>query len=128
MSQQPTPAPRTPRTPRKPPDHPLIDALHLLSGKWAMHVLFHMNNRGGPMRFSELQRLIPQVTAKELTKRLRELERAGLVKRTVHAEVPPRVEYLMTPLCTTLVEPLTALTRWAEAHATEIARHWGDDP
>lgn len=57
-----------------------------------------------------------------LTQTLRSLERDGLVTRTVFPEVPPRVEYALTPLGRTLIEPLDAITKWAETHVLEIER------
>jgi DNA-binding HxlR family transcriptional regulator len=65
------------------------------------------------MRFSELQRHIPGISQRMLTLTLRQLERDGLVTRTVHAEVPPRVEYELTDMGTTLIEPSLALASWA---------------
>jgi DNA-binding HxlR family transcriptional regulator len=73
----------------------------------------------GRMRFSQLRRLVG-ATAKVLTQSLRALERDGIVERTVYAEVPPRVEYELTPLGHALQEPIAALAEWAEAHIGEV--------
>ena len=73
----------------------------------------------GPQRFTALRRVIGEVSRKMLTQTLRGLERNGLVQRTVFAQVPPRVEYSLTPLGQTLCEPLAAIRSWAEAHLEE---------
>jgi DNA-binding HxlR family transcriptional regulator len=72
--------------------------------------LHHLH--GGTLRFGQLQRLVPHVTQRVLTLQLRELERDGLITRTVYAEVPPRVEYDMTPPCKALMPILAALGDW----------------
>jgi DNA-binding HxlR family transcriptional regulator len=94
--------------------------LDLLSGRWAMPVLFHLHRANGPIRFGQLQRSIGRVTQKELTRTLREFEARGLVERQVFAEVPPRVEYRVTPLGESLREPLCQLARWSEEHADAL--------
>ena len=71
------------------------------------------------MRYSELRRSIGGISQKMLTQTLRELEADGLVDRKVHPVVPPKVEYSLTDLGRTLVDPLTALGTWAEEH-TEV--------
>jgi DNA-binding HxlR family transcriptional regulator len=71
-------------------------------------------------RFNELRRAIGGISQKMLTQTLRDLERDGLVKRTVYAEIPPRVEYALTALGRTLCGPLSALTQWAEQHIGEV--------
>ncbi len=72
------------------------------------------------MRYAELQRAIGGISQKMLTQTLRSLERDGLVQRTVHPVVPPKVEYSLTRLGRTLIEPLHALCRWSEKHLTEL--------
>ncbi len=72
------------------------------------------------MRYSELRRSIGGISQKMLTQTLRELEADGLVNRKVHPVVPPKVEYSLTDLGRTLVDPLTALGAWAEEHTEEI--------
>ena len=72
-----------------------------------------------PQRFTALRRGLGHVSQKMLTQTLRGLERNGLVQRTVFAQVPPRVEYSLTPLGQTLCEPLAAIRRWAETHLEE---------
>ena len=74
----------------------------------------------GPQRFSEVARQVSGISQKMLTQTLRGLERDGLVTRTVHAEVPPRVEYELTTAGHTLIGPLAALDNWAREHVPSI--------
>jgi len=73
-------------------------------------------------RFNELRRMIGGISQKMLTQTLRDLERDGLVNRTMYAEIPPRVEYELTPLGKTLCGPISALTQWAHDHIDEVKR------
>lgn len=90
-------------------------ALRLLSGKWKGEILWRLVD--GKQRFGQLRRAIPDVTQHMLTTQLRDLESEGLIKRTVFAEVPPRVEYEMTPAARALRPVFDELFRWANAHA-----------
>jgi DNA-binding HxlR family transcriptional regulator len=90
-------------------------ALRLLSGKWKGEILWQLVY--GKQRFGQLRRAIPDVTQHMLTTQLRDLESEGLVKRTVFPEVPPRVEYEMTPAARALRPVFDELFRWANAHA-----------
>jgi DNA-binding HxlR family transcriptional regulator len=74
----------------------------------------------GTMRYAELQRTIGGISQKMLTQTLRSLERDGLVQRKVHPVVPPKVEYSLTRLGRTLIEPLHELCRWSEKHLAEL--------
>lgn len=74
----------------------------------------------GPRRFSELRVPLHRVTAKVLTESLRAMERDGFVTRTVYDEHPPRVEYALTPLGRSLLEPLALAGRWCEEHGDEL--------
>ncbi|HEY9735300.1 MAG TPA: helix-turn-helix domain-containing protein [Trichocoleus sp.] len=74
----------------------------------------------GEMRFSKLQQRIGGISQKMLTKTLRQLERDGLVTRRVYAEVPPRVDYTLTPLGRSLGEAVCSLWLWAEAHLEDV--------
>jgi len=94
--------------------------LDRIGDRWTVLVVGSLT--GGPMRFSELSRRIDGVSQKMLTQTLRGLERDGLVTRTVHAEVPPRVEYQLTATGRTLTEPLAALDAWARAHFDDVVR------
>ncbi|HEX9935871.1 MAG TPA: helix-turn-helix domain-containing protein [Longimicrobium sp.] len=97
--------------------------LDLVADKWAVIVIYVLSS--GTHRFGELQRAVGGVSQKMLTQTLRGLERDGLVERKVYPEVPPRVEYTLSPLGETLVEPLSALCRWAEDHLWEVERARG---
>ena len=90
-------------------------ALRVLSGKWKGEILWQLVD--GKQRFGQLRRAIPDVTQHMLTTQLRDLESEGLVKRTVFPEVPPRVEYDMTPAARALRPVFDELFRWANAHA-----------
>lgn len=92
--------------------------LDLIAAKWTAIVVYALLR--GTCRFGELRREIGGVSQKVLTETLRELERDGLVARTVFPEVPPRVEYALTPLGRTLAEPLAAICRWSEEHLAEV--------
>ena len=87
------------------------DVLDRIGDKWSLLVIVTLNE--GLLRFTELQRHIPGISQRMLTLTLRQLERDGLVVRTVHAEVPPRVEYELTDVGRTLIEPSMALASWA---------------
>src|SRR5579871_3713065 len=95
-------------------DCPTRHALDRIADKYTVLVIAFLQEK--PRRFDELQRVITGISQKMLTQTLRSLERDGLVKRTVYAEVPPRVEYELTPFGETLIEPLAALKNWAETH------------
>ncbi len=92
--------------------------LSLLADKWTVLVVAALTS--GPRRFGELQRRIEGVSAKVLTDCLRGLEQDGIIVRTAFPTIPPKVEYTLTPLGASLVEPLTALCRWAAAHLEEV--------
>ena len=91
---------------------PVESALDVIGGKWKVVILFRLFE--GTKRFNELRRLLPNVTQRMLTNQLRELERDGLVKRTVYAQVPPKVEYSVTDRGRTLKPVLGALRKWGE--------------
>jgi DNA-binding HxlR family transcriptional regulator len=83
-----------------------------IGDKWTLLIVGALSV-GHRLRFTELQRHIPGISQRMLTVTLRHLERDGLVRRTMHAEVPPRVEYELTSIGTTLIEPARELSRWA---------------
>lgn len=89
----------------------LAGAMELLSRKWALLIIEALLD--GPRRFTEIQRSLREVNPKLITVRLRELEAGGLVSRTVYAEVPPRVEYALTPRGRRLRPAVEALRRFA---------------
>ena len=94
---------------------PITASLEVLGGKWKVLVLARLAEHP-LLRFGELHRLIPKVSQKMLTQQLRELEEAGLVARRIYAEVPPRVEYRLTPHGQTLQPVLSALRDWGDLH------------
>ena len=100
---------------------PMVDFVHLISGKWAIPILYRLIVTDGPVRFSALQRAVAPITQKELTKQLRLFEQRGLVRRTVYAEVPPRVEYEVTALGRSLRPTLDSLAGWMRSHAQQLA-------
>jgi DNA-binding HxlR family transcriptional regulator len=92
--------------------------LDRIGDKWAIYVVDRLG--GGPRRFSQLLRGIDGITARMLTVTLRGLERDGILTRTVHAAVPPRVDYALTPLGETLLSAIGQLVGWADCHLPEI--------
>lgn len=97
---------------------PTRQVLDLIADKWTVLIIGLLE--GDPRRFSELRRAIEGISQKMLTQTLRRLERDGIVTRTVYAEVPPRVEYELTPLGKTLCVPITAIRDWAGTHIDAI--------
>ena len=91
-------------------------ALRLLDGRWKLLIMFHLFG-GQVQRFSDLERLIDGVSQKMLAQQLRQMEEDGLVVRTVHPEVPPRVEYRLTPWGEALCPALEAMLNWIEARS-----------
>ena len=100
-------------------------ALSIVGAKWTLVVLHDLMD--GPKRFGELQRMIPSASAKMLSERLRELERHGLITRSVFAEVPPRVVYTLTETGRTLWPIVDALERWGRRLRTADDRVASDD-
>ena len=97
---------------------PVRDVLDRVGDKWSMLTIAMLD--AGPRRFSELRRSIDGISQRMLTLTLRRLERDGLVTRTQFPTIPPRVEYELTRLGKTLLEPVMALGKWAEKHRAEI--------
>ena len=101
---------------------PIQRTIALMGDKWKILVFIALS--AGPMRFGHIQRALAGVTAKVLTRQLRDLEKDGFLTRTVYAEVPPRVEYTLTDLGRSFLPIVEQLKDWAESHATELmARH-----
>lgn len=94
------------------------DVLNRVGDKWSVQIVALLGD--GTMRFSELRRAIEGISQRMLTLTLRGLERDGLVTRTVFPEIPPRVDYELTKLGETLLEPIQGLAEWASAHRTSI--------
>lgn len=96
------------------------ETLARIGDKWAVLVVELLCEGRGPMRFNEIRRAIDGISQRMLTLTLRSLERDGLVIRTVHPTVPPRVEYTLTDLGRTLRTPLCAVAEWARANRGAI--------
>ena len=119
MAAAPTSLPSPERTPERARNARLIrDALALLTSKWSVDVLLALGD--GSRRYHELLGDLEPISEKVLTQTLRAMERDGLIGRRVHAEVPPRVEYALTPLGATLAAPMRALGSWSLAHGRHV--------
>src|SRR6266850_8551386 len=88
-------------------------ALKFIEGRWKLLILFHLFG-GQVLRFSDLERAIPAISQKMLAQQLRQLEADGIVARTVHNQVPPKVEYRLTSWGQSLCPALDALLKWGE--------------
>jgi DNA-binding HxlR family transcriptional regulator len=97
---------------------PVVEVLDRVAGKWS--ILIVVAAARGPIRFTELERAIDGISRRMLTLTLRNLERDGLLKRTVYATVPPKVSYELTPIARELHASLLSLTDWAERHRATI--------
>jgi DNA-binding HxlR family transcriptional regulator len=100
------------------PDCPSRVILDRIGDKWTVLVVQSLSD--GVLRFSELRDRVGGVAPKVLTQTLRSLERDGLVTRKVYAQVPPKVEYRLTPLGRSLLGPIGALRDWAEGHVGAV--------
>ena len=99
-----------------------LDAtLRVIAGKWKPLILYFLA-QGGPTRYGVLRRAVRDVSDKMLIQQLKELEADGLVKRTDYKEVPPRVDYDLTPLGHSLAEALVPLCSWGTANLAEVTR------
>lgn len=94
------------------------DVLTLVGDRWSLLIIGFL--RDGPRRFSEVHRGITGISQRMLTLKLRRLEQSGLVHRTVFPTVPARVEYRLTPLGVTLIQPMLGLIGWAAEHRDEL--------
>lgn len=92
--------------------HGVEQALKILEGRWKLVILFHLFG-GKLLRFSDLERAIPAVSQKMLIQQLRQMEKDGVVRRIVHHQVPPKVEYGLTDWGQALCPALDALLTWA---------------
>ncbi len=97
---------------------PVEVTMSLLDGKWKGIVLWYLKNQ--TLRFSELQRLMPNISQKMLTRELRELENAGLVFRKVYPEVPPKVEYSLSEYGKTLIPIIDLICEWGIQHTNKF--------
>lgn len=101
---------------------PIRNVVARFGNKWAL-LLILILDENGPIRFNQLGKLIPDISAKVLAGTLHILEADGLVSRTVFAEVPIRVEYALTPTGKSLVPIINTLTDWALQHMPSILKH-----
>jgi DNA-binding HxlR family transcriptional regulator len=97
----------------------VLEVINRISGKWAIGILLEATR--GPVRFTELERAVEGISRRMLTLTLRNLERDGLLVRTIYPTVPPRVEYEATAMAKELYQSLNGLLGWAERHREEIA-------
>jgi DNA-binding HxlR family transcriptional regulator len=95
---------------------PAETTIRLIGGRWKIVILWYLFQ--GVKRFSELQRAVTGITQKVLTQQLRDMERDGLVARRVYAQVPPKVEYSITPLGVSLQPVVEAMHRWGIEHGS----------
>ena len=103
------------------PDCPIRNVLARISDKWSLLVIYTLQSHDGvPQRFSELRRAIPDISQKMLTSTLRTLEVDGYVSRKVYAQVPPRVEYALTPRAKSLIPIVDNLITWAGENMAAI--------
>jgi DNA-binding HxlR family transcriptional regulator len=106
-------------------DNPKVDELvneliGRVADKWTLLVIEALEEHG-ETRFGALARLVPRISQKMLTQTLRQMERDGLVRRTVHPVIPPHVDYLLTPLGHSLAEAFCSVWAWAETHLEAVA-------
>jgi DNA-binding HxlR family transcriptional regulator len=94
----------------------------VVGGKWKPMILYALLS--GPRRFGELNRLIPEVTQRMLTLQLRELEEDGVISREVYKQVPPKVEYSLTPFGRTIEPILLLMEQWGEQYADMVGTSW----
>lgn len=102
------------------PRCPIRNVLSRIADKWSMLIILTLSEADRAMRFSDLQRAIPDVSQKVLTSTLRELQADGYVHRQAYAEVPPRVEYTLTERSHSLMPHLQALITWAKDNMDDI--------
>jgi DNA-binding HxlR family transcriptional regulator len=111
--------------PRGPADRRAREVLERVGDKWSLLVIGLL--REGPLRFAELRRSVDGISQRLLTVILRELARDGLVTRTVRPTVPPRVDYVLTPMGRTLLNTVRNFLEWADEHLPEIDARAADD-
>lgn len=118
---------RTPETPAEPLEADVLSsacssrtALHHLTGRWGALTVVALNAGDGAMRFGAIRRRVEGVSDRMLSQTLGQLERDGMVERTVHSSIPPHVDYALTPLGQAIAQPLVALTRAVEAELPRV--------
>lgn len=98
-----------------------LPALEIITGKWKPIILYYLI-KDGTKRFSDLRRLIPEITPRMLTLHLRELEEQQIIRRVVYPQVPPKVEYSITEHGKTLAPVLEAMHEWGNRHLAYLAK------
>jgi DNA-binding HxlR family transcriptional regulator len=101
-------------------------AVGMIAGRWKLEILWLLSQ--GTHRFGELKRGLPGITQHMLTAQLRALEKDGLIKRTIFAEVPPRVEYEITPNARRLRPIFVEIVKWAQENTTAPAEPTAEEP
>ena len=100
--------------------------IEILVGKWKPIILFHLFSKG-TMRFSELQKSMPDITKKMLTQQLRELEYHNIVHREIYRQIPPKVEYSITEYGKGMKTVLQAMHDWGIAHVKHLKELYAED-
>lgn len=104
---------------------PMVTAQELISGKWKILILWHLSQR--TMRFGELMRQLVGINQTTLTKQLRNLEENQLINRKVFLEVPPHVEYSLTPLGKAFCTVIDSIAQWGEYYIQEVGQQQGQN-
>ena len=99
---------------------PVEETIKIFGGKWKASILHYLADE--PCRFNELRRRIPAITQRMLTQQLRDLEKDGIVIRKHYPEIPPRVEYSVSPLGRTLKPIYIAIKKWEETHLKSVEK------
>ncbi len=108
------------------PNHPTCPYRNIIcrfGDKWSLLILYVLHSAEAPLRFSTLERSIPDISSRVLSTCLRDLEADDLIARKLYPEVPPRVEYTLTPLGQSLMPHLLSLTSWALENFDHIVKH-----
>ncbi|MFW8644425.1 winged helix-turn-helix transcriptional regulator [Rhizobium beringeri] len=103
------------------------NVLKILEGRWKLIILFHLFG-GKTLRFSDLERAIPAISQKMLIQQLRQMEADGIIRRIVHHQVPPKVEYCLTDWGQALCPALDALLKWAAPKDRDLSPAWNFPP
>ncbi len=97
---------------------PFATSQKILSGKWALILLHFLSE--GTLRFNEIQRRLPEITQSTLTKQLRSLEDYGMIIRTVYPQIPPKVEYSLSPMGEEFITVLESLKTWGDRYIEQM--------
>lgn len=104
------------------PTCPVRNILSRVGDKWSLLLMHELQQHNSPMRFTELKKVVPDISQKVLTTTLRNLETDGFLTRTVYAEVPPRTEYDLTPRAISFIDACHPMLQWAIDHFAEIIK------